>query len=67
MLGTQRKNSKTFVSEFNEIKKSLMELIWTRIEHPEVSQLFERYRDFLDEVSPIMEKIEAKESSGNLI
>lgn len=56
-----------FKEQFEEKIKSLHELLMDKIEHCEVSELFERTRDFECEIYGILERIDFKDRSGNLI
>ena len=56
-----------FKEHFNESITNMYALIYTKIEHPEIAELFERTRDFDDEIYNILEKIDFKERSGELL
>jgi len=45
----------------------LLQTIFEKIEHPEVAELFERTRDYIDETDPILKRILDKEIKSRLL
>jgi hypothetical protein len=56
-----------FLKSFEKKQKEFLELFMEKIEHPEVAVLFERFRDYIDDMEQWVKQIEKKEKENNFI
>jgi hypothetical protein len=56
-----------FLKQFEEKQKEMLELFMEKIEHHEVAVLFERFRDYIDDMQPWVDKIQTKDNEKNFI
>ena len=57
----------SYTNKTEQLLEEFQAHIMDKIEHFECAVLFERFRDFRDEIKPVIEMIKDKEKDGDLI